>query len=143
MVIVVPVIFNLKDQPLTWANDVNTELARYAPDYIEKYGKVGSQMWWSAYSNNEIPKTSITGIITFIGLRKDDCEELWDIVEISSPDRQVEYERIAYWLNEAVTLNAEVRMEQFSIYIPHKYGPMTSTFDCAVEVNDRGIDQRI
>ncbi|WLQ16735.1 hypothetical protein O5O45_12485 [Hahella aquimaris] len=136
-----PVIFDLKDQPPTWANDINTELALFAPDYLEKYGKVGSQVWWNAYFNNEIPRSSITGTVTFIGLRKDDCEELWDIVEISTSDTQVEYERIAYWLNEAVTLNAEVKVEQFSIYIQHKYGPMTSTFDCIVEVIGREMNQ--
>jgi hypothetical protein len=91
------VIFDLKNEEPDWAKEVNTALDKYSPEYIEEYGRVGSQEWWSNYEGGIISKETILGTAKFIGVKIDDFDEEYDSIEIQCKDKIVEFDRVGYW----------------------------------------------
>lgn len=128
------VIFDLKDQPKTWAASVNEDLIADCPEYINRYGQVGSDEWWNKYQSAEIDSIKKQGEVVFIGERADQFHEIWDIVEINIDGELTEYDRCGYWENEAILVGSIIFIESFEISLKQKYGPKTHSFDRLVEI---------
>ncbi|AWB65230.1 hypothetical protein C2869_01670 [Saccharobesus litoralis] len=128
-------IFDLKNQPTTWANGVNEDLIADYPEYIQKYGKVGSEKWWDNYFSGEIERKVHQGKVVFIGERADSCDEIWDIVEIDFNGELAEYDRCGYWKSDEIIVGALVSIESFEISLHQKYGPKTHMFDRLVQIS--------
>ncbi|MGR5150031.1 hypothetical protein ACQKP8_26230 [Photobacterium alginatilyticum] len=74
------IIFDLKNSENSWADSVNEALANVWPEYIGKYGEVGTEKWWKNYDSGLIAYSKVLGIVSFIGKRQDFLNEEWDTV---------------------------------------------------------------
>lgn len=127
-------IFDLKDQTNTWANSVNEDLIADFPEYIQKYGKVGSEEWWNSYFSGDIDRVVHQGKVTFIGEREDFFNEIWDIIEIDLDGKLTEYDRLGHWKSDEIIVGSLVSIESFKITVHQKYGPKTHIFDRLVQI---------
>jgi len=128
------VVFDLRNSTDSWAALVNIALAEDWPEYINKYGNVGSERWWNNYESDLIPSSQVIGTVSFIGRRKDFFNEEWDIVEINQEGEIAVYDRPGFWESEEIVIGAKVIIESFEISFRQKYGPMKYHFLRLVQV---------
>ena len=128
------VVFDLRNSTDSWAALVNIALAEDWPEYINKYGNVGSERWWNNYDSDLIPNSQVIGTVSFIGRRKDFFNEEWDIVEINQEGNITVYDRPGFWESEEIVIGAKVIIESFEISFRQKYGPMIYDFLRLVQV---------
>ena len=128
------VIFDLRETENSWANSINEALEADWPEYIEKNGPVGADLWWQNYESGTIPREKEKGIVTFVGERIDHFNEEYDSVEIYLDGKLVEYDRCGYWEHNEISVGAIVMVESFKICVNQKYGATTFIFERLVEV---------
>ncbi|MCG7499688.1 hypothetical protein MHO82_22750 [Vibrio sp. Of7-15] len=127
-------IFDLKNVENSWADSVNEALKNSWPEYIEKYGKVGTEKWWKSYDSGLIQRSRILGIVSFVGKRQDFLSEEWGTVEIVHGDEHIEYDHLGYWDSNEVIVGATILVESFEIALQERYGPTTFCFERLVQV---------
>jgi hypothetical protein len=128
------IIFDLKNQQPSWAKEINTALAKYWPEYIDKNGQVGSQKWWSRYEDEKISKETVLGAVKFIGEKIDEFDEEYDSIEIQCSDKILEFDRVGYWESPLLEIGKIVEIESFIINVVERYGPHIFQFERRVEV---------
>ena len=128
------IIFYLKNEQLSWAKEINTSLAKYWPEYIEKNGQVSSQEWWSNYEDGRIPKETILGTVKFIGEKIDRFDEEYYSIEIQCNDKILAIERVGYWESPLIEVGKVIEIESFEINVAERYGPKIFQFDTRVEI---------
>ncbi len=130
------VIYDLKNENDRWAESVNADLSKDCPEYINKYGRVGSEKWWENYDSGNIPSSNEYGEVNYIGSRKDYFNEEWGTVEINTGSKIIEYDNLGYWKSEEIIVGAEVSIESFEIKFKGKNGPMNYIFIRLVQVSE-------
>lgn len=130
-----PVIFDLKKIENTWAQSVNAALESDWPEYLETNGAPGSVLWWKNFESGNIACEKKKGIVTFIGERIDNFDEVYDCIELDLGDDVLEFDRCAYWAHEAIIVGAIVVLESFEICVAQKYGSTRFVFERLVEVS--------
>jgi hypothetical protein len=128
-------LFNLrKDSGLERFDRVNEQLASHRPDYIDRFGAVGTDRWWSNFQSGFISRDIQVGFVTCVGQSPDSGED--PVVVIRTDRRDHAYDLDGFWLDPAVRLNAWIRIERFKIFISYPSGPVTELVDSHIEVLD-------
>ena len=122
----------------------NEHLEASLPEYIERYGRVGSEAWWRHYDAGRIARTSHVGTISYVGPSSDGFGEVTNVVRINSEHQELEYEYSDYWINPVVALGNRVHIDSVSVEVETSTGPVTTVMDVrvAVEAADTGPSEQ-
>ena len=128
-------LFNLQqDASVERFDSVNGQLVAHRPDYIERFGAVGTERWWNNFHSGFISRDIQVGIVTCLGQSPDWGED--SVVVIRTDRRDHAYDLDGFWLDSSVRLNSWIRIERFKIFIPYSTGPVTELVDAYIEVLD-------
>ena len=118
-------LFDLrKTGPNGLCNSANRNLATYHPDYLTRFGSIGSPFWWAQYDAERLGRTFIVGQVVFIGERSLGGE-VEDVISILTEHRTIEYDREGFWLSEHVRVGVWITIEQIKAVCITPTGPLT------------------
>ena len=113
---------------------VNEQLQARRPDYIARFGRVGSEAWWKNYHSGFISRDIQVGFVAHLGQHPDWGED--PVVVIRTDRRDHAYDLEDFWCDPAIGLDAWIRIQRFKIHISHPSGPVTESINVLVEVLD-------
>jgi hypothetical protein len=117
---------------------VNATLEQHSPDYIERYGRVGSDKWWNLYDRGRISRTVLCGQIVHVGPTLDDFGEECTFVRIQTDRDPVEYDLEDFWEDQAVQLGQWIQIERAKTVVLTNTGPITTHIDVKITLADEG-----
>ncbi|WP_035607883.1 hypothetical protein [Haloferula sp. BvORR071] len=113
---------------------VNKQLQTCRPDYIARFGMVGSKEWWENYQSGFISKDIQVGFVAHLGQHPEWGEE--PVVVIRTDRRDHAYDLDDFWRDPSVQVNAWISIQRFKIHIPRPSGPVTELVDAYIEALD-------
>ena len=125
-------LFDLKTQEVSSQfGAVNHQLRIYRPEYLKRFGEVGSPEWWAHYDAGHLSRTFIVGEVTFVGHRPLGTETE-DVVSILTDNRTLEYDRDGFWLSDRVRPGAWVTIERVKTVCKTPNGPLMNLIDIRI-----------
>jgi hypothetical protein len=129
------VLFDLRDHPDHGLVRVtNEQLAAAGEEYLERYGKVGSDQWWHLYDRQRISRSELAGDVIHVGSSQDDFGEACDIVRIRTDCGIIEYDREGFWADVDVQPGRWIHIERVKTCVETRTGPVTTILDVRVWV---------
>ncbi|QQL44600.1 hypothetical protein [Sulfuriroseicoccus oceanibius] len=115
------ILFDLRSQPESPLVDLaNNRLRKERPDYLERFGAIGSAEWWAHFDAGSICRTIHSGIITHLGIAEDtNHPEGEDIIRISTDRRDIEYDREGFWLRDEIAIGDQVEITKVQVVTPN------------------------
>ena len=130
-------VFDLREHPnCGLVRIANENLASERPEYIDRFGQIGSPRWWQHYDAGHISRTEYVGEITHIGPSVDEFDERCDIVRIRTDRRDIEYDREGFWLDSEITIGRWLHIERVQAIVQTGTGPITSIIDVRIWLED-------
>ncbi|MCE5327256.1 MAG: hypothetical protein LLG01_12680 [Planctomycetaceae bacterium] len=131
------VLYDLREHGLNgYVENINLRLRQLSPNYIKRYGLIGSPNWWTMFNTGRISKTVHSGVVTHVGLCRDEFNEEHDVVRIETDRRDIEYDREDFWLDPKVKLGAWISIEQVKVITTTQDGPLTEIVDVRILLLD-------
>jgi hypothetical protein len=131
------ILFDLRDHPDHGVVRVaNENLVAAGQGYVERYGAVGSEQWWNHFDRRHICQVELAGEITHVGTAENDFGEQCDVVRIHTDRGIIEYDREGFWENTEVQVGRWVHIEQVEVRVETRTGPITTTIDVRVWLED-------